>query len=176
MWPMKATSATLLTQLPLADDVWVEGRWSATVVTVPSRLILEILPVNPPVFRVRPAPALERRRRWNRSTSCRETKQSVAAIEQAFKHGGYKSVAEWRLNQQKASARRQYFSPYGLALETARAQHKDETLRLLEDAYREGSPRLVFLQSEPFFDFLHQEPRYQGPGREGRPATRSLSF
>jgi TolB-like protein/DNA-binding winged helix-turn-helix (wHTH) protein/Tfp pilus assembly protein PilF len=88
-------------------------------------------------------------------------KESVAAIRQAFEQGGYKSVAEWQLGHQKTRARRQYFSPFWLALETARAQHKEETLQLLEDAYREHSPRLVFLQSEPVFDFLHSDQRYR---------------
>jgi TolB-like protein/DNA-binding winged helix-turn-helix (wHTH) protein len=88
-------------------------------------------------------------------------KESGTAIRHAFEQGGYKSVAEWRLAQQKARARRQYFSPYWLALEAARAQHKEETLQLLEDAYRERSPRLVFLQNEPLFDFLHSDPRYR---------------
>jgi TolB-like protein/DNA-binding winged helix-turn-helix (wHTH) protein/Tfp pilus assembly protein PilF len=87
-------------------------------------------------------------------------KESVAAIRQAFERGGYKAVAEWQLGHQKDRARHHYFSPFWLALETARVQHKEETLQLLEDAYREHSPGLVFLQSEPVFDFLHSDQRY----------------
>jgi TolB-like protein/DNA-binding winged helix-turn-helix (wHTH) protein len=88
-------------------------------------------------------------------------KKSVAAIRQAFERGGYKAVAEWQLGHQKDRARHHYFSPFWLALEAARVQHKEETLQLLEDAYREHSPRLVFLQSEPVFDFLHSDQRYR---------------
>jgi TolB-like protein/DNA-binding winged helix-turn-helix (wHTH) protein len=88
-------------------------------------------------------------------------KESVAAIRQAFEKGGYKSVAEWQLRHQQARARHGYSSPFWMALETARAQHREETLRLLEDAYREHSPRLVFLQNEPAFDFLHSDQRYR---------------
>lgn len=51
-------------------------------------------------------------------------KESVAAIRQAFEQGGYKSVAEWQLGHQKARARRRCFSPFWLALETARAHHR----------------------------------------------------
>ena len=91
----------------------------------------------------------------------RGDKESGAAIRRAFEEGGYKSVAEWQLAHQKARARNRYFSPFWLALETGRAQHKEETLQLLEDAYREHSPRLVFLQNEPVFDFLHSDPRYR---------------
>ena len=69
--------------------------------------------------------------------------------------------------------RGRYFSLFWLALRTAEAQHKEETLKLLEDAYREHSPRLVFLQGEPVFDFLHAEPRYLAIVRNvGLPVTR----
>jgi TolB-like protein/DNA-binding winged helix-turn-helix (wHTH) protein len=88
-------------------------------------------------------------------------KESVAAIRQALQRGGYKAVAEWQLGHHKDRARHHYFSPFWLALETARVQHKEETLQLIEDAYREHSPRLVFLQNEPVFDFLHSDQRYR---------------
>ena len=38
---------------------------------------------------------------------------------------------------------------------------KDETLQQLKDAYREHAVDLVFLQSEPVFDFLHSDERYR---------------
>jgi len=88
-------------------------------------------------------------------------KQSAEAIRQAFVRGGYQAVAEWQLERDKASNRGQYISPFRHAVKTARAGQKEETLRSLEDAYREHSPRLVFLQHEPEFDFLRSEPRYQ---------------
>src|SRR6266851_9780692 len=48
--PTKATSATPLFKPPKAGEVWVEGNLSATLVRVPSGLILEIRAVNPPVY------------------------------------------------------------------------------------------------------------------------------
>ena len=39
----------------------------------------------------------------------------------------YKAVAEWQISSQKDRARHHYFSPFWLALETARVQHKEET-------------------------------------------------
>jgi hypothetical protein len=88
-------------------------------------------------------------------------KEAVAPVQRAFEHGGYTSVAEWELARENARARHEYVSPFSLALESASALHKEETIRLLQDAYRERSPRLVFLQKEPFFDFLHSDPRYR---------------
>jgi TolB-like protein/DNA-binding winged helix-turn-helix (wHTH) protein len=98
--------------------------------------------------------------------------EAVAAVPRVFQQGGYASVAEWQLAHQTARARRQYVSPFWLALDSARALHKEETIRLLQNAYRERSPRLVFLQSEPPFDFLHSDQRYRAIVKDmGLPAN-----
>ena len=65
------------------------------------------------------------------------------------------------LNRTKARARKEYVSPLTLAHQTARLKNKEETLKLLEDSYRERSPWLVLLQNEPDFDFLHSDERYR---------------
>jgi hypothetical protein len=44
---------------------------------------------------------------------------------------------------------------------SAQAEHREETLKLLEDAYAERSPWLILIQAEPDFDFLHCDKRYQ---------------
>ena len=44
---------------------------------------------------------------------------------------------------------------------SAQAGHKEETLKLLEDAYAERSAWLILIQGEPDFDFLHSDKRYQ---------------
>ena len=38
---------------------------------------------------------------------------------------------------------------------------KEETLQKMEDAYRDRTMDLVFLQQEPDFDFLHSDERYR---------------
>jgi hypothetical protein len=86
---------------------------------------------------------------------------AAAQIQNAFKRGGFSAAAEWRFQLQKVQSRQHYYSPLWLAMEAGRAQRREETLKLLEEAYRERSPRLVFLQNEPVFDFVHPEPRYQ---------------
>ena len=74
---------------------------------------------------------------------------------------GYLAVAKWQFQQDKAKTKTHYTAPFWLALTAARAKEKEETLRLLEEAYDEHSPRLIFLQNQPELDFLHAEPRYQ---------------
>jgi hypothetical protein len=88
------------------------------------------------------------------------------AVTRAFHDGGSQAVAEWRWQNTKRGARHGYASPWWMALDCARARHKEETLKLLEDAYRQHSPRLIFLQNEPLFDFLHSDPRYQSLARK----------
>lgn len=86
---------------------------------------------------------------------------SAIAVRRAFEKGGSGAVAEWDLNKSKAQARKGYYSPWWLAGTCARLRRREETLDLLEAAYREHSLRLIFLQVEPVFDFLHAEPRYR---------------
>jgi TolB-like protein/DNA-binding winged helix-turn-helix (wHTH) protein len=87
----------------------------------------------------------------------------VKGAEEFSKAGekGYKAAAEWRFRREQANAKKRYFSPFWLATFSGAAQLKEETLQLLEEAYQQHASRLIFIQSEPVFDFLHAEPRYQ---------------
>jgi hypothetical protein len=38
---------------------------------------------------------------------------------------------------------------------------KEQTLKYLEEAYREHDPGVINVQNEPLFDFLHNDPRYR---------------
>jgi hypothetical protein len=87
--------------------------------------------------------------------------KSARSVHRLFETGGGTAVAEWDLNNWKARARKLYVSPWLLAYLSARLRRKEETLGFLEDAYREHSARIIFLQVEPEFDFLHAEERYR---------------
>jgi hypothetical protein len=54
-----------------------------------------------------------------------------------------------------------YISPLAQANNYAQAENKQEALRCLEQAYGEHSSKLVFLQNNPVFDFLHSDARYR---------------
>jgi TolB-like protein/DNA-binding winged helix-turn-helix (wHTH) protein len=103
-------------------------------------------------------------------------KDAVPVVQRAFERGGFAAVAAWQADHysnpwQSADDRTQkpgdrnrpkeYVSPFWRALATARAGRKAQTLRLLDEAYLAHDPRIIFLQNEPVFDFLHHEPRYQ---------------
>jgi TolB-like protein/DNA-binding winged helix-turn-helix (wHTH) protein len=88
-------------------------------------------------------------------------KKSAAAVKHAFESGGKKALAEWLLQVSKGRALKTYVSPFSLAYDNARAGNKEETLRLLQEAYNERSPWLVLVQNQPLFDFVHSDNRYQ---------------
>jgi TolB-like protein len=86
---------------------------------------------------------------------------SAAAVRRLFESGGARAVAEWELEGARARARQGYVSPWNLALRCARLKRTEQTLGFLDGAYREHSARLVYLQAEPEFDFLHDDERYR---------------
>ena len=86
---------------------------------------------------------------------------TATELEDAFRRGGAQGAAEWRLAHMKKLQARTYVSPLDLAAIAARAGHKEETLRYLEQSCEVHVPWLVFIGSDPEFDFIRSEPRYQ---------------
>jgi TolB-like protein/DNA-binding winged helix-turn-helix (wHTH) protein len=87
--------------------------------------------------------------------------KAAAEIKRAYERGGRKAVLQLQLNELKKRSRHEYVSPFDLSEACAALGMKDEALQDLEDAYREHSLDLVFLQQEPVFDFLHSDERYR---------------
>ncbi|HEU5350931.1 MAG TPA: winged helix-turn-helix domain-containing protein [Terracidiphilus sp.] len=84
------------------------------------------------------------------------------SIRRAFAQGGYRAVVRWNLDRLKRRARTHYVSPVDMALASAQLGDREQTLGLLDEAYRRHSPLLlVRLQSDPAYDFLHRDARYR---------------
>jgi hypothetical protein len=80
-----------------------------------------------------------------------------------------------RIVLRKLARKRGYRSPIHLAWDYAVLQRKEETVRALQDSFREHSPFLVFLEEEPVDDFLHSGPRYRAlVAKMGLPALAPL--
>jgi TolB-like protein/DNA-binding winged helix-turn-helix (wHTH) protein len=90
-----------------------------------------------------------------------QNEKAAAEIEQSFQKGGAKAVDQWFLDRDLAQAKKAYVSPMKLAGDYAELGRKEETLAMLEAAYRERTPSLVFLQYTPELDFVHDDPRYR---------------
>jgi vacuolar-type H+-ATPase subunit E/Vma4 len=70
-------------------------------------------------------------------------------------------VLEWQLSELKRKATKRHVQALEMADAYASLKRTDEALHYLEEAYNERAPFLVRIQSDPTFDFLHSEPRYQ---------------
>jgi TolB-like protein/DNA-binding winged helix-turn-helix (wHTH) protein len=88
-------------------------------------------------------------------------KAEAAAVHNAFGRGGYSAVLRMQLDELKKRSKKEYVSPLALASDFGELRRKEDTLRYLEQAYRERSPGLAWVQYFPEFDFLHGDERYQ---------------
>jgi len=70
-------------------------------------------------------------------------------------------VLAWRVDWLKRKAAKQYVSPMVFADTYAQLGRKEETIRYLEESYQEREPHVVYLQSDPNFDFLYADPHYR---------------
>jgi TolB-like protein/DNA-binding winged helix-turn-helix (wHTH) protein/Flp pilus assembly protein TadD len=93
-------------------------------------------------------------------------KPGQAAIRNAFEKGGYKGIIRLQLDGLNRKAQKEYVSPLQLADQYAQLGLKEQTIHFLEEAYKERSPKLVWLQSWPAYDFLHSDQRYQNLVRQ----------
>jgi TolB-like protein/DNA-binding winged helix-turn-helix (wHTH) protein len=99
-------------------------------------------------------------------------KVQLAKQVQAYRRGGFRAVLEWRADELKRKAAKQYVSPINLAGAYGELGRKEETIRYLEQSCKEREPHVVFLQSDPTYDFLHSDPRYRAIIRKmGLPPT-----
>jgi TolB-like protein/DNA-binding winged helix-turn-helix (wHTH) protein len=88
--------------------------------------------------------------------------KSARLIHQAFQRGGTRAVFEFQLKDDlRKEAAGKYVSPLELSDIYACLKQKEEALHYLEQSYEERAPWLVRIQSNPDYDFLHSEPRYQ---------------
>lgn len=86
--------------------------------------------------------------------------EAAAAAHQARIRGGEKAVEQWGAENIKARARQSYVYAFSMASTIAFTGDKEQTLKYLEQAYREHDPDMIKVQNEPLFDFLHSDPRY----------------
>jgi TolB-like protein/DNA-binding winged helix-turn-helix (wHTH) protein/Flp pilus assembly protein TadD len=93
-------------------------------------------------------------------------KPGEAAIRNAFEKGGYEGIIRLQLTALNSRAQKEYVSPLQLADQYAQLGLKEQAIHFLEEAYKERSPRLVWLQSWPAYDFLHSDQRYQNIVRQ----------
>jgi TolB-like protein/DNA-binding winged helix-turn-helix (wHTH) protein len=87
--------------------------------------------------------------------------EALAAAHKAWVQGGEKAVEQWGADTIKAQVRKGYVYAFSIASTIAFTGDKEQTLKYLEQAYRDHDPDLIGMQNEPLFDFLHNDPRYR---------------
>lgn len=87
--------------------------------------------------------------------------QLAAAAQHAFQSGGYSAVVRCQLADLETQARSRRVSPVALARLHAMLGQHDKTLALLDQALNERAPLLLWIQTDPAYDFLHTDERYR---------------
>lgn len=82
-------------------------------------------------------------------------------MRRAFAEGRYTAVVRLKLADLKKQYLQHYVSWVLFALEHAQLEEREKTLSSLEEAYRGRDPLLLWIQSDPAYDFVHSDERYR---------------
>jgi TolB-like protein/DNA-binding winged helix-turn-helix (wHTH) protein len=91
----------------------------------------------------------------------RGDQKAADEIQHAFEKRGTTGILEWRLARAYTFAQREYVPAFAFAAFYASLDRREEAFKMLEAAYRERGPDLVWIQVTPDFDSLHSDERYR---------------
>lgn len=102
--------------------------------------------------------------------------KDASALRAAFAKGGWPAVVRWQLAFDTARQKREYVSPVILATYHAELGEKEPALSQLEEGFRQHDFAVLMIATDPAFDFLRGEPRFQSlVQRIGLPVTSGAS-
>jgi hypothetical protein len=84
----------------------------------------------------------------------------LSALAHAYARAGQRKEAQQLLSQLEAAGRRQYVSPYYLAIVHVGLGEKEQALSLLQKASTDRSNGLIFMAVEPELDPIRSDPRF----------------
>jgi len=84
----------------------------------------------------------------------------LALLGYAYAISGRKNEARKKIDELKERSKRQYVTPFFIAMVYAGLGEKDQAFAWLEKAYEDRSMLLVYLKADPEFDSLSSDPRY----------------
>ncbi len=88
-------------------------------------------------------------------------RESAAELKSAYDTGGYRGFVQWQLARAMQITKKSYVTPVVLACYHAQLGEREAALALLEEGYKQRSPDLLWIQTDPAFDSLHTDPRYR---------------
>ncbi len=87
--------------------------------------------------------------------------KSAANARRAYQQGGFPAFVRWELARRTEQAKKKYVSPIELACYYAQLGEREPALSLLEEGYNQRAPDVLWIQTDPAYDFLHDDPRYR---------------
>jgi tetratricopeptide (TPR) repeat protein len=100
-----------------------------------------------------------------------ETPLMLAALAHACARAGQRTEAQQLLSQLEAASKRQYVSPYCLAIVYVGLGGKEQALSFLEKAFSDRSNGLIFIAVEPELDPIRSDPRFSALEKQLRLPT-----
>ncbi|MGA7524697.1 MAG: winged helix-turn-helix domain-containing protein [Acidobacteriaceae bacterium] len=102
--------------------------------------------------------AVDAAERWHILTG---DPQSAANLRRAYERGGARGFILWEIGRRTMQAKTRYVSPVEMASYHAQLGEKEPTLTLLEEGYRQRVTDILWIQADPAYDFLHNDPRFR---------------
>ena len=91
----------------------------------------------------------------------RGNREVAEALERGYAQSGYAGAMRLAAETLAARSKRAYVQPTAIAGLYVSAGEKDRALDWLEKAYQERAPQMVYLNVEPTWDSLRDDPRFQ---------------
>jgi TolB-like protein/DNA-binding winged helix-turn-helix (wHTH) protein/Tfp pilus assembly protein PilF len=87
--------------------------------------------------------------------------EEVEQIGNAIRKGGIRAYWKQRLQQLQERSKRMHVPPFDFATLYAHLGEKDEAMKMLEMAYQQRAPRLVWIRAGAVWEPLRHDPRFQ---------------
>jgi tetratricopeptide (TPR) repeat protein len=100
---------------------------------------------------------------WREMAVLRKDQNEVAvekSAEEGFAKGGYAAMLQATLDAQRDLNKKGLLPAYSLAVTYARLGEKQNSLQCLREAYDKHDSSLLFLSTDPAFDFLADDPEF----------------
>ena len=98
---------------------------------------------------------------WEKMELSEGHTSNATTIRSVYQRRGWTGLIKRFIAEGEKESGKSYVSPFDLARYHAQLSEREQTLSLLDEAYRQHSPQLLWIQTDPAFDFLHNDPRYR---------------
>jgi adenylate cyclase len=91
----------------------------------------------------------------------RKDSACISALKQGYREGGYQLALQRNAEALIAESKTKYVTPWQVATLYTRAGMKEEALNWLEKAYEEHDSNMPYINADPIFDDIRQDPRFR---------------